>query len=255
MASPRFDGKIVLVTGAAQGMGKTIAQHLASLGARVVVNDRQMDERLTNLATEIGGYAACADLSKWDEIDTMIKDVTENFGVVDVLVANHAYMTMNDFLTYDSQDWWKVVDTNLGGTFHLIQKLVPGMRATGAGRIVVTSSIWGVTGWPQATAYSASKAGLISMVKTLGRELASDGVIINAIAPGITDTPQLQVDADAENIPLKQMHELYAKAIPLGRIGQPIEIAKVVAFLADFNISSIVGQTIQANGGEVRSRV
>ena len=93
------------------------------------------------------------------------------------------------------------------------------------------------------------------MVKTLGRELASEGIIINAIAPGITDTPQLQVDADAENIPLKQMQELYSKAIPLGRIGQPIEIAKVVAFLADFNISSIVGQTIQANGGEARSRV
>jgi NAD(P)-dependent dehydrogenase (short-subunit alcohol dehydrogenase family) len=255
MTAPRFDGKTVLVTGAAQGMGKVIAQHLASLGARVVVNDRKLDDRLSELATEIGGYAAPADLSKWDEIDSMISDVSQNFGVVDVLVANHAYMTMNDFLTYDSQDWWKVVDTNLGGTFRLIQKLVPGMRASGAGRIVVTSSIWGVTGWPQATAYSASKAGLISMVKTLGRELAPDGIIINAIAPGIINTPQLQVDADAENIPLEQMHELYAKSIPLGRIGQPIEIAKVVAFLADFNISSIVGQTVQANGGEVRSRV
>ena len=255
MSAPRFDGKVVLVTGAAQGMGKTIAQHLASLGARVVLNDRHLDDRLTNFATEIGGYAAPADLSKWDEIDSMVADVTKNVGVIDVLVANHAYMTMNDFLTYDSQDWWKVVDTNLGGTFHLIQKLVPGMRANRAGRIVVTSSIWGVIGWPQATAYSASKAGLISMVKTLGRELAPEGIIINAIAPGITDTPQLQVDADAENVPLEQMHELYAKGIPLGRIGQPIEIAKVVAFLADFKISSIVGQTIQANGGEVRSRV
>lgn len=255
MAAPKFDGKVVLVTGAAQGLGKTIAQYLASLGARVVVNDRQMDQRLQDLATHIGGYPAPADLSKWGEIDSMISDVIANFGTVDVLVANHAYMTMNDFLTYDSSDWWKVVDTNLGGTFHLIQKVVPGMRANNAGRIVVTSSIWGVTGWPQATAYSASKAGLISMVKTLGRELASDGVIINAIAPGIIDTPQLHVDADAANVPLAQMHELYAKAIPLGRIGKPEEIAKVVAFLADFNLSAIVGQTVQANGGEVRSRV
>ena len=255
MAAPSFDGKVVLVTGAAQGMGRTIAKHFASLGARVVVNDRELDQRLTDLAAELGGYAAPADLSKWDEIDSMIDGVSQNFGTVDVLVANHAYMTMNDFLNYDPTDWWKVVDTNLGGTFHLIQKVVPGMRESGAGRIVVTSSIWGVTGWPQATAYSASKAGLISMVKTLGRELAGDGIIINAVAPGIIDTPQLQVDADAEKVPLDQMHALYAKSIPLGRIGKPIEIAKVIAFLADFNVSAIVGQTVQANGGEVRSRV
>lgn len=255
MAAPRFDGKVVLVTGASQGMGKTIAKHLASLGARVAVNDRLMDERLADLAKEIGGYPAPADLANWGEIDTMIADVTQNFGVIDVLVANHAYMTMQDFLSYDSQDWWKVVDTNLGGTFHLIQKVVPGMRSNGAGRIVVTSSIWGVTGWPRATAYSASKAGLISMVKTLGRELAGEGIIINAIAPGITDTPQLQVDADSEGVQLDEIHKIYAKAIPLGRIGKPIEIAKVVAFLADFNLSAVVGQTVQANGGEVRSRV
>lgn len=255
MAVPNFAGKVVLVTGAAQGMGRVIAEHFASLGAKVAVNDRNLDDRLQLLAEQIGGYVAPADLANWSQIDDMVTDVTKNFGSMDVVVANHAYMSMNDFLEYDSSDWWRVIDTNLGGTFHLIQKVVPGMRAKGAGRIVVTSSIWGVIGWPQATAYSASKAGLISLVKTLGRELARDGIIINAVAPGITDTPQLQVDADAAGLLLEQMHEVYAKTIPLGRIGKPIEIAKVIAFLSDFNISSIVGQTIQANGGEIRSRV
>lgn len=255
MAAPRFEDKVVLVTGAAQGMGKAIAEHLAGLGARIAANDRQPSERLDAVAAAVGGIAAPADVSDPDAVRAMVADVAAQLGPVDVLVANHAYMTMAPFLDYDPADWWKVVDTNLGGTFALIQAVLPGMRATGAGRIVVTSSIWGVTGWPEATAYSASKAGLISLVKTLGRELAPQGIIINAIAPGVTDTPQLQVDADAAGLPLAQMHTEYAKSIPLGRIGKPEEIARTVALLADFQIGSIIGQTVQVNGGEVRSRV
>ena len=255
MSAPRFDGKIVLVTGAAQGMGRTIALHMASLGALVAVNDRVDDPRLHELAHDIGGYVAVADVSDRSAVFAMVADVRDNFGPIDVLVSNHAYMTMDSFLNHDDTDWWRVVKTNLAGTFWLIQAALPDMRASGAGRIVVTSSIWGVIGWPEATAYSASKAGLVSLVKTLGRELAPENIVINAIAPGITDTPQLQVDADAAGLPLTEMHAIYAQGIPLGRIGKPEEIARTVAMLADFNMSALVGQTIQVNGGEVRSRV
>jgi NAD(P)-dependent dehydrogenase (short-subunit alcohol dehydrogenase family) len=128
------------------------------------------------------------------------------------------------------------------------------MRARGEGRIIVISSGWGVTGWPEATAYAASKAGLIALVKTLGRELAPDGIVVNAIAPGVIDTPQLLVDAVAAGRPLNDMKKEYATAIPLGRIGTPEEIAAAVSLLADFRLQAMVGQIVQVNGGETRTR-
>jgi NAD(P)-dependent dehydrogenase (short-subunit alcohol dehydrogenase family) len=255
MSSPRFDGKLVLVTGAAQGMGSTIARHFAGLGAKVAVNDIRLDSRLESLASEIGGVVAPADVSDPAQVAKLVADLKSSAGYVDVLVSNHAYMTMDSFLTYDEAQWWKIIDTNLGGTFSLIQNVLPGMRRSGAGRIVVTSSIWGVSGWPEATAYAASKAGLISLVKTLGRELGPENIVINAVAPGIIDTPQLDVDAASAGITVAEMHELYAKDIPLGRIGVPQEIAATIAMLADFRLRSLIGQTIQINGGELRSRV
>jgi NAD(P)-dependent dehydrogenase (short-subunit alcohol dehydrogenase family) len=128
------------------------------------------------------------------------------------------------------------------------------MRAAGAGRVVVVSSEWGITGWPEATAYAASKSGLISLVKTLGRELAPEHIIVNAVAPGVTDTPQLQVDADAAGIELQAIHRHYASSIPLGRIGFPEEVAAAVELLADFDVEAVVGQVISCNGGSTRSR-
>jgi len=255
MSIPTYAGKVVLVTGAAQGMGKVIAQTFAARGAKVVVNDRVDDPRLHELANAIGGYAAVADVSKRAEVFAMFERIKSDVGPIDVLISNHAYMSMAPFVSYNHEDWWKVVETNLNGTFWLIQAALPGMRASGAGRIVVISSIWGIIGWPEATAYSASKAGLVSLVKTLGRELAPENIIVNGIAPGVIDTPQLQVDADAAGIPLAEMHQIYAKDIPLGRIGVPEEIAKTAAMLADFRMQALVGQIIQVNGAEIRGRV
>ena len=255
MPIPTYAGKIVLVTGAAQGMGKVIAETFAARGAKVIVNDRTDDPRLHELAKNIGGQVAVADVSKRDEVFAMFDRIKKDVGTVDVLIPNHAYMSMAPFIGYDQTDWWKVVNTNLSGTFWLIQAALPGMRAKGAGRIVVISSIWGVIGWPEATAYSASKAGLISLVKTLGRELAPENIVVNGIAPGVIDTPQLQVDADSAGIPLAEMHAIYAKAIPAGRIGVPAEFAKTAAMLADFRMQALVGQIIQVNGAEIRGRV
>ena len=152
-------------------------------------------------------------------------------------------------------DWWKIIDTNLTGTFHLVQEVLPSMRALGAGRIVIVSSYWGVIGWPNATAYAASKAGLVALVKTLGRELAPEGIIFNGIAPGVTSTPQLEVDAKAAGRSVADLETLYAEGIPLGRVAQPDEIAAGVAFLADRRMGAMVGTILQINGGEVRGRV
>jgi NAD(P)-dependent dehydrogenase (short-subunit alcohol dehydrogenase family) len=252
--STNLDGRVALVTGAAQGMGAAHARRLAAAGAMVAVNDIRDSAELTALADEIGGLSAAGDVSDPNECVRIATGVVATAGHLDVLVANHAYMTMAPLLDHDDTDWWKVVDTNLSGTFHLIQAVLPYMRAAGAGRIVVVSSEWGITGWPEATAYAASKSGLISLVKTLGRELAREHIIVNAVAPGVTDTPQLQVDADAAGVELEAIHRHYASSIPLGRIGFPEEVAAAVELLVDFGLEAVVGQVISCNGGSTRSR-
>lgn len=252
--STNLTGRVALVTGAARGMGAAHARRLAAAGATVAVNDVRDGPELTALADEIGGLTAAGDVSDPAACRRIADDVARAAGRLDVLVANHAYMTMATLAEHDDADWWKVVDTNLGGTFFLVQAVLPHMRAVGAGRIVVISSEWGVTGWPGATAYTASKAGLISLVKTLGRELAHEHVIVNAVAPGVTDTPQLQVDADAAGVDLAEMHRSYASSIPLGRIGIADEVSAAVELLADFEMEAVVGQVISCNGGSTRTR-
>ncbi|MBX7451071.1 SDR family oxidoreductase [Mycolicibacterium sp. 3033] len=247
-------GRVVLVTGAGQGMGVAHARRVAAAGATVAVNDLQQTPALAELALSIGGFAVPGDVSDPSECARIADAVADTAGRLDVLVANHAYMTMAPLLEHDDADWWKVVDTNLGGTFFLVQAVLPHMRRQGEGRIVVVSSEWGVTGWPEATAYAASKAGLISLVKALGRELAPEQIIVNAVAPGVTDTPQLEIDAAAAGVDLATAHARYADAIPLGRIGTADEIAAAVELLADFEVSAVVGQVLSCNGGSTRSR-
>lgn len=252
--STDLSGHVALISGAAQGMGAAHARRLAAAGATVAVNDILDSAALRALADDIGGLAAPGDVSDPAECVRIADEVARAAGRLDVLVANHAYMTMAPLLDHDDADWWKVVDTNLGGTFFLVQAVLPHLRAAGAGRIVVISSEWGVTGWPHATAYAAAKSGLISLVKTLGRELAPEHIIVNAVAPGVTDTPQLDVDARAAGVDLATMHQRYAEAIPLQRIGSPDEISAAVELLADFTLEAVVGQVVACNGGSTRTR-
>jgi NAD(P)-dependent dehydrogenase (short-subunit alcohol dehydrogenase family) len=245
---------VALVTGAVQGIGQAIARRLAADGARVAVNDIVPSEAMDKLVAEIGGVAAPADVSDREQVRDMVKGIEDAHGPVGTLVCNAAHMTMSPFLDHPPDDWWKIIDTNLSGTFHLIQAVLPGMRAQGHGRIVIVTSYWGVTGWPNATGYAASKAGLIALTKTLGRELAPEGIIVNAIAPGVTATPQLEVDAADAGLRLEEIKQRYAQNIPLGRVGRPEEIAGAVAFLASPRVGAMVGAVVQVNGGELRCR-
>src|SRR5262249_32225255 len=225
-------------------MGAAHVARLAADGATVVANDRVPSVALEEVAARVGGLAMPADMRDPAGITALVGRIEEQLGRLDVLVANHAYMNMAPFLEHALDDWWKIVETNLGGTFHLIRSAVPGMRARGGGRVIVIASGWGIPGWPDATAYAAWEAGLICLVKTPGRELPPDGVIVNGIAPGVIDTPQLRVDADAAGLPLDAIKTKYAETIPMGRIGSPSEISAAVSLLADFRLQSIVGQII-----------
>ena len=241
-----------LVTGAAQGLGLAIARRLASDGARLALNDLEASDAMTGLLERTGGVPAIADVSEPEAVETMVREAERALGSIDVLVANHAYMSMSPFVTHDPDDWWRNVDVNLSGTHFLIRAALPGMRRRGGGRVVIIASEFGVVGWSNATAYSASKAGLISLTKTLGRELGPEGILVNAIAPGIMDTPQLDVDAADAGVSPEEIRRRYAKESPIGRIGRTEEIAATVAFLAGDGATALTGQILQPNGGTTR---
>jgi NAD(P)-dependent dehydrogenase (short-subunit alcohol dehydrogenase family) len=251
---PRHSGRIALVSGATQGIGAAIANRLAAEGASVGVNGPIRDTRMDAVVAATGGFPAAADVSDPAAVAAAVADIERTRGPLDILVCNAAYMTMGPFTDHEDDDWWKVVDTNLSGTVYLVQAVLDGMRRKGGGNVVIIASEWGVIGWPNASAYSASKAGLIALTKSLGRELAPEGITVNGIAPGIIDTPQLQVDADDAGITLTEMHEQYARDIPLGHIGRPEDIAAAVSLLARADMGAFVGQTIQINGGTTRCR-
>jgi NAD(P)-dependent dehydrogenase (short-subunit alcohol dehydrogenase family) len=251
----RLDGSpVALVTGAAQGLGHAIATRLAQDGHRTVVTDRTASAALTALSGQIGGIAIPADVADPDQVAALVSEASARIGAIDVLVANHAAMAMAPFLDMAPSDWWHQIEVNLSGTFRLVQAVLPGMRASGGGRIIIIASEAGVVGMRNATAYSASKGGLIALTKSLGRELAPEGIVTNAIAPSYVDTPQLQVDADDAGVSIAEIRERAAAQIPLGRIATPEEIAAVAAFLASPGAGSLVGQVLQPNGGTTRTR-
>ncbi len=227
-------GPVALVTGAAGGLGRALVAALEADGWAVAG------------ATHRGGEFA-ADLADRTAPERLVEGVVACFGRLDLLVPNHAAMGMAPVDAHPVEDWWRIVDTNLSGSFRLARAAAPHLLAAG-GSIVFISSEWGVTGWPNASAYAASKAGLIGLTKALARELAPD-VRVNAVAPGVIDTPQLQVDAEAADLPIEEMKRRYAAAAPLGRIAMPDEIAATVLCLVSPAGAYYTGQVLQPNGG------
>jgi NAD(P)-dependent dehydrogenase (short-subunit alcohol dehydrogenase family) len=184
----------------------------------------------------------------------MVAEVTRSLGPVQILVANAAAMAMSPFLDADPAQWWHQVEVNLSGHFRLIQAVVPGMRALRHGRIIVIASGWGVIGHPNATAYAASKAGLIALTKGLGRELGPDGILANALAPAYIDTEQLLVDARDAGISLDAMRQRYRDLVPTGELASTADVAAAISFLAGPGSTGFVGQVLQPTGGVTRTR-
>jgi NAD(P)-dependent dehydrogenase (short-subunit alcohol dehydrogenase family) len=233
--------RVALVTGAATGIGAATADLLERRGFRVARN------HLPGGAAD--GYSAPADVADSAAVDDMVEQVRADLGPVEVLVCNAAHMVMGGIDEVGPDAFWKVIDTNLTGSFNCIRACAPAMADAGFGRIVTVASGWGVTGWPRASAYSASKAGLISMTRAVARELGPHGVTANAVAPGVVDTPQLDVDARDAGVGPAEIRDRYGAEVPLGRVGRPEEVAAVVAHLCSEEAGTITGQVVPIAGG------
>ncbi len=229
------------MTGAATGIGRATADVLETRGFAVARNHLPGQAVL--------GYSAEADVSDPAAVNRMVQDVTRDLGPVSVLVANAAYMVMGGIDEIGAGEFWRVVNTNLTGTFACMRACAPAMVEGGWGRIVNVTSDWGRTGWPRATAYCASKGGIISLTKSAARELGPHAVTVNAVAPGIIDTPQLRVDADDAGLPIVEMHERYSREVPMGRVGRPAEVAEVIAHFTSDAAGTLTGQIVSVNGG------
>lgn len=235
--------RIALVTGGTRGLGAETARKLQSQGYTVVVNyfgNQDTADQFT-AATKIAAFKW--DVSDFDGCQEGIAQVEKDVGPIDILV-NNAGITRDATLHHmDQTQWQSVIDTNLGSVFNMCRNIVPGMRARGYGRIVNISSINGEKGQFGQTNYAAAKAGIIGFTKALALETASKGITVNAVAPGYCDTAM--VAAVSHGIIQKIID-----ATPVGRLGQPADIARAVAFLVSDDADFITGATLNINGGE-----
>jgi 3-oxoacyl-[acyl-carrier protein] reductase len=234
----RLDGQTALVTGASRGIGRAIAEELARAGAAVVVGYRSGKDEAEALATAIGGRAVQADVSSPDDARRLVEEA----GDLDVLV-NNAGLTRDGVLARMSDDDWRtVIETNLSSVFYTCRAVTRQMMKRRAGSIVNVSSIVGVHGnWGQ-TNYAASKAGIIGFTKSLARELGSRGVRANVVAPGYVKTQLTDV------LPEEATATMLANT-PLGRLGEPSDVAGAVRFLCSEAASFITGEVLLVDGG------
>jgi 3-oxoacyl-[acyl-carrier protein] reductase len=233
-----LEGKTALVTGGSRGIGRAIALELARAGARVTLSYRSGKDEAEEVASEAGGRAMQADVSKVDDAKRLVTEA----GELDILVNNAGVTRDGVIARMSDEDWNEVIETNLGGVFHTCRAAARGMMKRRAGSIVNISSIVGVHGNPGQTNYSASKAGIIGFTKALARELGVRGVRANVVAPGYVDTRLTQVIAD-------DMKEVMLANTPLGRFGQPEDIAGAVRFLCSDEASFITGEVLLVDGG------
>lgn len=248
----RLKGKVALVTGGARGIGQAICEALAAEGAKVVVADMRLEDA-SQTATAIGGLAVEMDVTDFEGITPSLSRIEDETGGIDILVNNAGIFNMASLDRITPEDYRRQYDVNVGGTLFLCQAVVPLMKKRGGGVIINMSSQAGRRGEPNIAIYCSTKAAVISITQSLALELARDNIRVNAIAPGVVDTPMWDVvDAQFaayENKPKGQKKREVTEAVPLGRMGDPRDVADPVVFLASDEARYVTAQTLNVDGG------
>ena len=239
--------KVALITGSSRGIGRAIAIELAKRGVNIVVNDSKNPQEGIEVVEEIkkiGQHAIYiqADVSNLHQVEDMIEKLIKEFGRIDILINNAGIVMDKKLENMDIDRWNKVISVNLTGTFNCTKAVIKYMKKQGRGKIINISSIVGEIGNFGQSNYAASKGGVISFTKTVAKEYAKDGIIVNAVAPGFIKTKMV------EGIPEGIMQKILEQ-IPLGRLGEPEEVAKLICFLVSGDANYITGQVININGG------
>jgi 3-oxoacyl-[acyl-carrier protein] reductase len=242
-------GKAALVTGASRGIGREIALELARQGANVAVNFSGSEAKANEVVDEIkalgrDAVAIKCDVSNTEEVTEMVKASIDRFGKLDILINNAGITRDNLLMRMKEEEWDDVINTNLKGVFLCTKAVTRQMMKQRVGRIINIASVVGVSGNPGQANYVAAKAGVIGLTKTTAKELASRNITVNAVAPGFITTDM--TDKLSEEVKAEML-----KQIPLARLGEAKDIAKITAFIASDDSSYITGQTFHVNGGMV----
>jgi 2-hydroxycyclohexanecarboxyl-CoA dehydrogenase len=238
-----FNDKIAIVTGGGQGIGRAISEKLAAEGATVVVTDL-VGQNASQTADRLpGAIAIGVDVTDRQAVQAVADQVLQLFGHVDVLVNNAGWDKASAFVDSDPDDWDRAIAVNLYGVLHTCKAVLPIMAAQGSGAVVNLGSDAGRVGSSGEAVYSAAKGGVIAFTKSLAREMARHQVRVNCVCPGPTDTALFASFAGPK------LREALTKAIPFRRLGQPADVANVVAFLASDEAAFVTGQTVSVSGG------
>ncbi|MCS6926915.1 MAG: 3-oxoacyl-ACP reductase FabG [Candidatus Binatia bacterium] len=240
-------GRVAIVTGAGQGIGRGVALCLARAGAHVVINDL-VQERISRTVSEVEALTVRAlgvvgDVTQSQDVDRLVQETLHHFGSIDILVNNAGIAVLKPMVEHSEAEWDAVLNVNLKGVFLCCQRVVPEMIKQKRGAIVNIASIAAFHYTVPHVPYAASKAGVVALTRDLAYEVARFGVRVNAIAPGPIETPLM---ASALS---PQQKEAYARSIPLGRLGQPEDIGEAVVFLVSDAASYITGATLPVSGG------
>jgi 3-oxoacyl-[acyl-carrier protein] reductase len=243
-----LEGKVAIVTGGTRGIGKAIVLDLAANGADVALNYRQSADLAQELAETIRGLGrraliVQADVSSFDDAQAMVQQVLDEFGQVDILVNNAGMNWDGVVWKMSEQQWDRVIDVDLKGTFNYTRAVTPIFREQGSGKIVNITSINGLRGKFGQTNYSAAKAGVIGFTKACARELGKYSVNVNGVAPGLIETEMVKEAPES-------VRDMALAEIVLGRLGLPEEVAYIVTFLCTEKARHITGQIVQVDGGQ-----
>ena len=238
-----LNGKVVLITGATGGIGKSIARKMREKGGKLILSGTRQDV-LNNIVSEFGNEAKgiVTDLNDKDDIISLADEAEKCFGQIDVLINNAGVTADNLFMRMKDEDWEKVININLTAAMRLTRQVIRGMIKKRFGRVIFISSVVGYTGNSGQTNYSASKSALVGLTKSLALEVASRGITCNLIAPGFISTPMTDKLSDDQKNNI-------VKNIPVNRLGMPDDISNACVYLASDEASFITGSTLHINGG------